>query len=172
MKSARGQEPALVPPAGFEPAISTLKGWRPGPLDDGGLRRTYYSRERRKKKGETAAGRLRRRLSLRFSVVSRCLDALSKHAIMALPARRCGAREDAPLVPVREPAPFVRSMLQDATTWRHHASTESAYPRPGAHDRCGSGCIGEPDDQPSRCRVQAPAGGCARPAGRNLRDPE
>ena len=25
-----------VPPAGFEPAISTLKGWRPGPLDDGG----------------------------------------------------------------------------------------------------------------------------------------
>ncbi len=26
----------LVPPAGFEPAISTLKGWRPGPLDDGG----------------------------------------------------------------------------------------------------------------------------------------
>lgn len=28
---------SLVPPAGFEPAISTLKGWRPGPLDDGGL---------------------------------------------------------------------------------------------------------------------------------------
>ena len=26
----------LVPPAGFEPAISTLKGWRPRPLDDGG----------------------------------------------------------------------------------------------------------------------------------------
>gem|GEM_PF-6477988 len=26
----------LVPPAGFEPAISTLKGWRPGPLDYGG----------------------------------------------------------------------------------------------------------------------------------------
>lgn len=25
----------MVPPAGFEPAISTLKGWRPGPLDDG-----------------------------------------------------------------------------------------------------------------------------------------
>ena len=28
----------MVPPAGFEPAISTLKGWRPGPLDDGGLK--------------------------------------------------------------------------------------------------------------------------------------
>ena len=26
----------LVPPRGFEPLISTLKGWRPGPLDDGG----------------------------------------------------------------------------------------------------------------------------------------
>ena len=26
----------LVPPAGFEPAIFTLKGWCPGPLDDGG----------------------------------------------------------------------------------------------------------------------------------------
>jgi hypothetical protein len=25
-----------VPPRGFEPLISTLKGWRPGPLDDGG----------------------------------------------------------------------------------------------------------------------------------------
>ena len=25
----------MVPPAGFEPAISTLKGWRPRPLDDG-----------------------------------------------------------------------------------------------------------------------------------------
>src|SRR4029079_2716703 len=31
------QPPDLVPPAGFEPAISTLKGWRPRPLDDGGL---------------------------------------------------------------------------------------------------------------------------------------
>jgi hypothetical protein len=26
-----------VPPAGFEPAISALKGLRPGPLDDGGV---------------------------------------------------------------------------------------------------------------------------------------
>jgi hypothetical protein len=26
----------LVPPTGFEPVISTLKGWRPRPLDDGG----------------------------------------------------------------------------------------------------------------------------------------
>lgn len=26
---------SMVPPAGFEPAISTLKGWRPWPLDDG-----------------------------------------------------------------------------------------------------------------------------------------
>jgi hypothetical protein len=25
-----------VPPRGFEPLVSTLKGWRPWPLDDGG----------------------------------------------------------------------------------------------------------------------------------------
>ncbi len=29
---------SVVPPEGFEPSISTLKGWRPGPLDDGGIR--------------------------------------------------------------------------------------------------------------------------------------
>src|SRR4029078_10705112 len=28
----------VVPPTGFEPVISTLKGWRPRPLDDGGPR--------------------------------------------------------------------------------------------------------------------------------------
>ena len=28
--------PPEVPPAGFEPAISALKGRHPGPLDDGG----------------------------------------------------------------------------------------------------------------------------------------
>src|SRR5947208_13148768 len=26
----------VVPPTGFEPVVSTLKGWRPRPLDDGG----------------------------------------------------------------------------------------------------------------------------------------
>ena len=31
----------LVPPAGFEPAISTLKGWRPWPLDDGDSGKEY-----------------------------------------------------------------------------------------------------------------------------------
>ena len=29
----------LVPPRGFEPLVSTLKGWRPRPLDDGALAR-------------------------------------------------------------------------------------------------------------------------------------
>ena len=32
---------AVVPPAGFEPAISTLKGWRPWPLDDGDSGKEY-----------------------------------------------------------------------------------------------------------------------------------
>ena len=31
----------MVPPAGFEPAISTLKGWRPRPLDDGDAKIEY-----------------------------------------------------------------------------------------------------------------------------------
>ena len=40
-RSGRG----LVPPRGFEPLISTLKGWRPRPLDDGGMgRRRVYQR--------------------------------------------------------------------------------------------------------------------------------
>ena len=29
----------VVPPRGFEPLVSTLKGWRPRPLDDGGVRK-------------------------------------------------------------------------------------------------------------------------------------
>ena len=32
----RTEKTAGVPPRGFEPLISTLKGWRPRPLDDGG----------------------------------------------------------------------------------------------------------------------------------------
>ena len=38
--AVRGEAPVrprrVVPPTGFEPVISTLKGWRPRPLDDGG----------------------------------------------------------------------------------------------------------------------------------------
>ena len=30
-----GFSDSMVPPTGFEPVISTLKGWRPWPLDDG-----------------------------------------------------------------------------------------------------------------------------------------
>ena len=32
---ATGFSIQMVPPTGFEPVISTLKGWRPWPLDDG-----------------------------------------------------------------------------------------------------------------------------------------
>src|SRR4026208_1944902 len=32
----RGTPVTRVPPRGFEPLISTLKGWRPRPLDGGG----------------------------------------------------------------------------------------------------------------------------------------
>ena len=31
----------MVPPTGFEPVISTLKGWRPWPLDDGDSGKEY-----------------------------------------------------------------------------------------------------------------------------------
>ena len=33
----------VVPPRGFEPLISTLKGWRPRPLDDEGVECTSGS---------------------------------------------------------------------------------------------------------------------------------
>ncbi len=36
--TGRPSRSAMVPPRGFEPLISTLKGWRPRPLDDGGAR--------------------------------------------------------------------------------------------------------------------------------------
>ena len=36
-----GSSDSVVPPAGFEPAISTLKGWRPWPLDDGDSGKEY-----------------------------------------------------------------------------------------------------------------------------------
>ena len=38
LRRPRRDQPHLsvVPPRGFEPLISTLKGWRPRPLDDGG----------------------------------------------------------------------------------------------------------------------------------------
>ena len=36
-----GSSIQVVPPAGFEPAISTLKGWRPWPLDDGDSGKEY-----------------------------------------------------------------------------------------------------------------------------------
>src|SRR6187200_379355 len=35
-RADRRQAGEVVPPRGFEPLISTLKGWRPRPLDDGG----------------------------------------------------------------------------------------------------------------------------------------
>ena len=35
-RRSRSRTRGLVPPRGFEPLISTLKGWRPRPLDDGG----------------------------------------------------------------------------------------------------------------------------------------
>ena len=38
----------LVPPRGFEPLISTLKGWRPRPLDDGGMGRPESTRGSRR----------------------------------------------------------------------------------------------------------------------------
>src|SRR5258708_3563197 len=44
--SAFLRKTAGVPPRGFEPLISTLKGWRPRPLDDGGRTAGVYQRVR------------------------------------------------------------------------------------------------------------------------------
>src|SRR6476620_6262168 len=48
----------LVPPRGFEPLISTLKGWRPRPLDDGGTGRPEATRGSvRARSGTQGSGR-------------------------------------------------------------------------------------------------------------------
>lgn len=52
----------LAPPTGFEPVISTLKGWRPWPLDDGGATPPLYQRFPR---GQTQAHASERRAGLR-----------------------------------------------------------------------------------------------------------
>ena len=39
--SANERSRWLVPRTGFEPVISTLKGWRPRPLDERGMHRQY-----------------------------------------------------------------------------------------------------------------------------------
>ena len=63
---------------GFEPSISTLKGWRPGPLDDGGTRGTAdssgFSRDGVSPAGRTPArsgGRRRRSRTRRRRASSR-----------------------------------------------------------------------------------------------------
>ena len=43
-KAVLREKTAGVPPRGFEPLISTLKGWRPRPLDDGGQGRRESTR--------------------------------------------------------------------------------------------------------------------------------
>ena|GEM_PF-1207438 len=63
----------MVPPAGFEPAISTLKGWRPWPLDDGDSGKEY-SRLFCQRVYRWQTGKLphRSRLLFRFSNISIC----------------------------------------------------------------------------------------------------
>ena len=64
---------AVVPPAGFEPAISTLKGWRPWPLDDGDSGKEYSRLFcRRVYRWQTGKPPQRSRLLFRFSNISIC----------------------------------------------------------------------------------------------------
>ena len=63
----------MVPPAGFEPAISTLKGWRPWPLDDGDSGKEYSRLFcRRVYRWQTGKPPHRSRLLFRFSNISIC----------------------------------------------------------------------------------------------------
>ena len=70
---ATGFSDSVVPPAGFEPAISTLKGWRPWPLDDGDsgkeYSRLFCRRVYRWQTGKPPHGS---RLLFRFSNISIC----------------------------------------------------------------------------------------------------
>ncbi len=64
---------AVVPPAGFEPAISTLKGWRPWPLDDGDSGKEYSRLFcRRVYRWQTGKPPHRSRLLFRSSNISIC----------------------------------------------------------------------------------------------------
>ncbi len=68
-----GFSDSVVPPAGFEPAISTLKGWRPWPLDDGDSGKEYSRLFcRRAYRWQTGKPPQRSRLLLRFSNISIC----------------------------------------------------------------------------------------------------
>ena len=63
----------MVPPAGFEPAISTLKGWRPWPLDDGDSGKEYSRLFcRRVYRWQTGKPPHRSGLLSRFSNISIC----------------------------------------------------------------------------------------------------
>ena len=63
----------MVPPAGFEPAISTLKGWRPWPLDDGDSGKEYSRLFcRRVYRWQTGKPPHRSRILFRFSNISIC----------------------------------------------------------------------------------------------------
>ena len=68
-----GSSIQMVPPAGFEPAISTLKGWRPWPLDDGDSGKEYSRLFcRRVYRWQTGKPPQRSRLLFRFSNISIC----------------------------------------------------------------------------------------------------
>ena len=70
---ATGFSDSVVPPAGFEPAISTLKGWRPWPLDDGDSGKEYSRLFcRRVYRWQTGKLPHRSRLLFRFSNISIC----------------------------------------------------------------------------------------------------
>ena len=70
---ATGFSDSVVPPAGFEPAISTLKGWRPWPLDDGDSGKEYSRLFcRRVYRWQTGKPPQRSRLLFRFSNISIC----------------------------------------------------------------------------------------------------
>lgn len=68
-----GCSDSVVPPAGFEPAISTLKGWRPWPLDDGDSGKEYSRLFcRRVYRWQTGKPPHRSRLLFRSSNISIC----------------------------------------------------------------------------------------------------
>ena len=68
-----GSSIQMVPPAGFEPAISTLKGWRPWPLDDGDSGKEYSRLFcRRVYRWQTGKPPHRSRLLFRSSNISIC----------------------------------------------------------------------------------------------------
>ncbi len=167
---------ARVPPRGFEPLISTLKGWRPRPLDDGGEGggRPFES-IRRARAGTLADGRARPQTGVLISW-KRMIAAAAQPAatIAAMPPRM--SQGDRPAITPGEARPPDRAKAVHGQGPEHDA--EHHGPRCQQRDRCvavGQRICGvrkrpdQGDREHDRAGRDTPAGGAGTRVGGRTR---